>query len=147
MLKELVDLGGDIGLKDNLSHSLVHMAATNGFDSILVYLCMEKGMSYLETDSNLRNPLHLAALDNQVNTGLLLIVWIKEYYPEKLDDKDWSGSTAMHYAANSQCYKIIRNLLIVGASKDIVDAKGDTALSIAVSKADDPIVKLLVSFT
>ena len=147
MLKELVDLGGDVSLKDNISNSLVHMAASNGFDSILVYLCMEKGMNYLEKDSNQRNPLHLAALESQANTGILLAVWIKEYHPERINDKDWSGSTAMHYAANSQCYKIVRNLIILGAEKDVVDAKGDTALNIAKNKEDDPIIKLLVNFT
>lgn len=137
-------LGGDINLKDSALQSLVHIAASNGFDSILVYLCMEKGASYLDTDINKRNPLHLAALEGQVSTGLLLTVWMQNYYPERLNDKDCSGSTAMHLAVVSQCYKIIRNLLIVGADKNVLDQNGNSPLSIAENKEDGPIVKLLV---
>ena len=141
-----MNLGGDLAIKDNLSQSLVHIAAKNGFDSILVYLCMEKGVNYLDADVNKRNSLHLAALESQVNTGILLTIWIKENHPESLNDKDCSGSTAMHYAASSQCYKIVRNLLIVGADINIADDKGDTALDIAKSRKDDPIIQLLVWF-
>lgn len=134
-------LGGDIEKKDTSGQNLVHIAASLGFDAILVYLCREQGMSFETTEINGRNALHLAALDNQVNTGMLLIQW-----SEDLNIQDSEDFTALHLAVLSQSYKLVRNLIIMNASQDIKDNKGDTALDIALNRGDTSIIRLLVSF-
>ena len=128
-------------LKDISDQGLVHIAAANGLDCILVYLCTVLGMSFTETDCNGRTPLHLAALESQVTTGILLVVWSSD-----LNLQDIEGFTALHLAVLSQCYKIVRNLIIRGADKSIKDNKDDTPLSIAINRGDNEIIGLLVKF-
>lgn len=138
-MKELVQLGGNYQLKDLIGQTLVHIAAANGFEGILVYLCMVLRMPYDETEMNSRTPLHLAALENQPSTGMLLISMT-----DNLDQQDIEGFTALHLSALSQCYKMVRNLIIMGASKEITDFKNQKPLDIALSRSDIPIIKLLV---
>jgi ribosomal protein L40E len=139
LLKEMIALGGDICKKNALGQNLVHIAASNGFDAIMVYLCKEKDMSYVETEINGRTPLHLAALENQTSTGLVLVNWSPD-----LNQQDMEKFTALHLAVLSQSYKIVRNLIIMGADHSIEDNKGETALDIALNRGDSAIIKLLV---
>lgn len=141
MVKELYELGADIFAKDMAGCGLVHIAAANGFDGILVYLCCVLALPCTETESNGRTPLHLAALESQVNTGMLLIVW-----SQNLDLQDVEGFTALHLAVLSQCYKLVRNLIIRGANKKIEDNKNETALTVAINRGDSSIIKLLVFY-
>ena len=136
-----MDLGADITIKDSSGHGLVHIASSNGFDSILVYLHCVLGLSFTETDNNGRTPLHLAALDSQTGTGLLLVVW-----SEDLDLQDIEGFTALHLSVLSQSYKIARNLIIRGADQTIKDNKQETALTVALNRGEASIIKLLVTF-
>lgn len=139
LLKQLVALGGDFWRKDVNGQSLVHMAAAHGFDSILVYLCFVLKMSYVENEKNGRSPLHMACLENQVITGMLLIVW-----NEELDLQDVEDFTPLHLAVLSSSYKLVRNLVIMGADMTIKDKKGETALDIALNRGEASIIKLLV---
>lgn len=143
LLKEMVKLGGDFWRKDINGQSLVHMAAAHGFDAILVYLCFELKMSYIENERNGRSPLHLACLENQVLTGMLLIVW-----NEEIDLQDVEDFTPLHLAVLSSSYKLIRNLIIMGADTKIKDKKGETPLEIALNHGcDTSIIKLLVTYS
>lgn len=139
LLKQFVSLGGDFWRKDSNGQSLVHMAASSGFDSILVYLCFVLKMSYIENEKNGRSPLHMACLENQVVTGMLLIVW-----NEELNLQDVEDFTPLHLAVLSSSYKLVRNLVIMGADLSIRDKKGETALDIALNRGDAAIIKLLV---
>lgn len=139
LLKELISLGGDYWRKDVRGHNLVHLAASNGNEPILVYLCFSLKMSYIETDINNRSPLHLACLENQVGTGMLLIAW-----NEELDLQDTEGFAPLHLAVLSQSYKLVRNLIIMGAKKQVKDLKGETPLDLALINGENSIVKLLV---
>lgn len=141
LLKELISLGGDFWRKDSNGHNLVHIAASNGHEPILVYLCFSLKMSYIETDTNNRSPLHLACLENQVGTGMLLIAW-----NEELDLQDTEGFAPLHLAVLSQSYKLVRNLIIMGANKKVRDLKGETPLDLALIRGDNSIVKLLVVY-
>jgi ankyrin repeat protein len=140
LLEKFVKLGGDFWRKDANGQSLVHMAAAQGFDAILVYLCFVLNMSYVENEKNGRSPLHLACLEGQVSTGMLLIVW-----NEELDLQDVEDFTPLHLAVLSSSYKLIRNLVIMGADLKVKDKKGETAFEIALSHGCDAgIIKLLV---
>ena len=115
------------------------MAASNGFEAILVYLCFVLRMSYVEKDINGRTPLHLACLESQVGTGMLLIVW-----NEELNTQDMEGFSPLHLAVLSSCYKLVRNLVINKVDSSVQDNKRQTPLDIAFTKGESSVIKLLV---
>lgn len=129
-------------IKDHQGQGLVHLAAACGFESILVYLCREIGLGFDDLDNNERTPLHLAALEGQAGTGMLLVAWETD-----LNKADIEAFTPLHLSALSQCYKLSRNLLICGANPNIKDRNGETALDIAKTRNAIDIINLLVSFT
>ncbi|OMJ83550.1 hypothetical protein SteCoe_15519 [Stentor coeruleus] len=138
LLKEFVKLGGNYMVKNYMGQNLVHLSAANGFEGILVYLCTVLKMPIDETEMNGRTPLHLAALENQPSSGLQLIAW-----SQNLDQQDTEGFTPLHLAALSQAYKIVRNLLIMGANKNITDNRNERPLDISLSRGDLSIINLL----
>lgn len=140
-MKRFIVYGADPNLKNSQGQSLVHIAAESGFESILVYLCREIGLSYTDTDSNGRTPLHIAALEGQTNTGILLIAWSSD-----LNQIDMEGFTPLHLAALSQNYRLARNLVIRRAKTNLRDVKGELALDIAINRGCLEIVKLLVYY-
>lgn len=139
-MKEFIYLGADFWKKDVNGKNIVHIAAACGFECILVYLCFEVRMSYVEADVFGRTPLHLACLEAQVGTGMLLIVW-----NEELDKIDKEGFYPLQLAVLSQCYKLVRNLLIMGADPKLRDSKNNTTLELAHKRGDHSIISLLVT--
>jgi ankyrin repeat protein len=134
-------MGADVNVKDGQGHNIVHLASMHGFEGILVYLCGVCKMSYTETDVHGRTPLHLAALEGQASTGILLLAW-----SEDLNQQDIESFTPLHLSVLSQSYKLVRNLIIKGADKTIKDNTNKTPLDIALNREDLHIIKLLVSF-
>lgn len=125
-------------MRNVYGQSLVHIAAECGFESILVYLCLELKLCFYSTDMNGRTPLHVAALEGQTGTGLILIAWTDD-----VNIQDLEGFTPLHLAALSQNYKLTRNLLIKNADPTIKDQKDETPLDIAIARDTKEIIKLL----
>ena len=131
--------GADPHLKNINLQGPLHIAADRGFDGILVYTYKELCLDPSEIDSNKRNPLHIAALNGNISSSLFLIAWI-----QNINAKDCVGNTALHLAASSQCYKIVRNLLLRGADREIKNNDDKTALDLAIAANCLYLVKLLV---
>ena len=133
--------GADPHLKNLSLQGPLHIAAERGFDSILIYSYKELSLDPNEVDHNKRTPLHIAALNGNIHSSLFLIAWMQD-----VNAIDSSGNTALHLAANSQSYKIVRNLLLKGATRKIKNDEGKTALDLAIALNSDYIAKLLVIF-
>ncbi|OMJ72716.1 hypothetical protein SteCoe_28783 [Stentor coeruleus] len=142
IVKKFVELGAETLVKNIYGQNPLHIAAECGFENILVYLCRELYMDFSSTDINGRTPLHIAALEGQINTGILLISW-----SDNLNLQDIEGFTPLHLAVLSQNYKLVRNLIIRDADTKIKDSKDETAFDIALNRGVPDIIKILKPMT
>jgi ankyrin repeat protein len=100
----------------NHGHNILHIAASHGHAVLLIYFIRELKMDIYATDKKGRSPLHLAAHEGQPIT---LIILISMY--ENIDLKDNFEMTPLHYATLSNEIRVIKHLLLNGASRECLD--------------------------
>jgi ankyrin repeat protein len=131
--EDLLANGVDISERDKLGRTPLHYAAISDSDSTVVSLCTH-GAEIDAADKAGRTPLALAASHGRETTMISLI-----RRGANLHLRDRHGETALHKAKDDACRDA---LLEAGASVDVADFGGQTALMRVCRQATDP--KLLM---
>eukprot|EP00361_Fabrea_salina_P001551 CAMPEP_0202428896 /NCGR_PEP_ID=MMETSP1345-20130828/2793_1 /ASSEMBLY_ACC=CAM_ASM_000843 /TAXON_ID=342563 /ORGANISM="Fabrea Fabrea salina" /LENGTH=334 /DNA_ID=CAMNT_0049039991 /DNA_START=66 /DNA_END=1068 /DNA_ORIENTATION=- len=139
LVKAFVFLGADFKLYDDEGQNIVHFAAFTGQLMLISYFHKFLDMPIDSEDFSGLTPLHLAAKEGQEQSATLLIAWSGD-----LDRKDSEGMTPLHYAALVNSYRIVRHLLMKGASRGSLNNSQATPFGIAQrSQASSDVVGML----
>lgn len=138
-----MELGCNVSTKNKQGLTVMHVAAQSDQPLILAYF-YDLGISINEPDLKGGIPLHWAAYMGSETSASLLLSWNSKL----IEEKDNEGQTPLHLATLSGCSKIIRTLLVKGADRNALDAKGRKAIDIANENSQDSLISLLkpVSF-
>lgn len=128
ILNLCIEAGADVNLQDDKGQSPLHLSAKGRYPDVCKYL-LESGANKNLRDNDQRSPLHLAALSNGAAKPLL-----RSGVDLNLLDKD--GRTALHLAALGGHSGVLLALYEHGASVEIRDAGGKTALDLAEETGD-----------
>lgn len=134
----LLDLKANYTLVDVDNQGLLHICASHGNVALLSYGYKKLGLPLDAVDVKGRTPLHLAALEGKEQSAGPLIAWAKN-----VDTKDVDGMTPLHLAALSQNFRIVKHLLIKGATRNVKDTRKKLPRDIAILRNDPDIKKLL----
>lgn len=102
------------------------MATIAGQLSLLTLFHQIHQLSISTKDKNGRTPLHIAAFEGQEQSSTLLIAW-----SENMNEVDNEGLTPLHLAVVAKSYRIIRHLLMRGASRQAKNNQGTSAFELA----------------
>lgn len=134
----LLELGADYRLKDAEAQGLLHICASHGNVALLSYAYKKLNLSLEDADARGRTPLHLSALEGKEQSAGPLIAW-----STNVDTPDGDGMTPLHLAALSQNFRIVKHLLIRGATRNVKDSRMKLPRDIAILRNDQDIKKLL----
>lgn len=111
----------------------LHHAARRGM-TLVVALLLERRASSNVADVNGYTPLLNACIRNQQDAALLLAQSTSIEFIN-MGSRLIRDSTALHYAARNHLIPVVRALLDKGANPNVVDASGNTPLSLAIMDA------------
>lgn len=136
-VRELLQTGTDVHVKDETGENVFHEAARSGD----VEIC--KGLLYGGIDVNSKDERGKNALHNAVNNGHVDLV--RELLQSDVDLKgtDGNGNSALHYAAKKNEINIAIALLHNGMDIHQQNEKGDTALHDAARKKHVEMARML----
>ncbi|MCG8340701.1 MAG: ankyrin repeat domain-containing protein, partial [Cytophagales bacterium] len=139
-VKELLEQGADVNLKDGAGEAPLHWALKVGNRAIIDALLGEDSIDVNNPAGDGKTPLHYAAAQgDQVSIGELLS---KGARVNRRDDK---GRTALHDAAAEGNKAAVDALLAVtDVDVNAQDNKGRTALHDAVAKGNEEVVAALL---
>ncbi|MEE3003549.1 MAG: ankyrin repeat domain-containing protein [Pseudomonadota bacterium] len=134
----------DINSKNNNGENILHLAAREGLDNLVINLVSRGADLSAKTNKGLL-PLHIAAAAGRLATVSVIINQTK---PDILNAKTKFGKTALHLAVNNNNFDIVMLLLEKGASINSFDNFHQTPLHIAVNKnnIDVKIMAILIEF-
>lgn len=128
-VRQLVEAGDDVHAADPKGISVLHHACMSNTaidDSALLELLVQHGAD-----------LHVKA-DNYGRTPLMLLTskpeslrWMLQRTPERINEQDLDGHTALMYAINSREIESARLLLSHGADVTLCNRKGQDTLAYA----------------
>lgn len=141
---ELIDKGADVNLQDHIQDSPYLYAGANGRYEIIDYMLNNATIDYTVRNRFGGNTLIPAAEKGHLTTLILLL----EKSSEPIDFQNNFGYTALIEAValsdGSQIFQdIVRALVENGASLDIKDNKGLTALDYAIKLGYTEIIEIL----
>ena len=105
-------MGADPGTTDSEGSSLLHLSALFSNLSLLSYFANTLNLDLNHRDKNGRTPLHLAAFEGKEQSCTVLIA-----LTTNLELVDNDGFTPLQLAVFSNNYRIIRHLIMRGASR------------------------------
>jgi ankyrin repeat protein len=138
-VKKFISLGSDPRIKSLSLQNVIHLTAESGLDNLLVYFAKELGTPIDDKDKNEKTPLALACVKGHFSTACFLIAW-----NANVNSVDLQGNSVLHLAALSQCYKLVRILVIKGSCKSAVNNEGKNALDTAKENHLGDIIEVLV---
>ncbi len=152
----LLNSGADPNLKDSSGRSALLLAATNNHLSVIIQL-LDAGQKGNQKDSKGNGIWHLLAMSDIENEdskaeynipGQIETVAPRKLYElisrqVPLDTLNNDGDTALIIAVKHGKVRIIKNLLELGASTNILTTAGESALTLAKASGNDELVKLL----
>jgi palmitoyltransferase len=138
-IKLLIEHGADIHKLSHQGLSVVHVAA-QGDQPLVVAFFYSLGLPCDDVDFRGGTPLHWAAYLSAEQTTNLLLAWKVD-----LDQQDADLHTPLHLATLTDNSRIVRNLLLSGASRHLTDKEGRTPRDIAVQIGSSRIEELLKS--
>ena len=115
----------------------MHVAAQGDQALSLVYL-KEIGLSADDLDEKGGTPLHWAAYMGCEVAASVLLSW-----PVGVNVQDDDGHSPLHLATIAGNSRIVRNLLLKGSKRDLVDKKGKLAIDIAVENNNASLIAML----
>ena len=113
IVKLLIEHGANINTTDNDNYSLLHISALFNYLPLLAFLIFDLNMDINVVDKDLRTPLHVSAFEGKEQSCTLLIALTTNF---EIKDKD--GFTPLQLASFSNNYRIIRHLIMRGASRE-----------------------------
>ena len=125
----LLELGADPTIPDHQGNNCLHTAAARNEVRLVYFYLKVCDMDIYTRNNKGRTPLHAAALEGADQVATVIIAWSKD-----LNCTDDWGMTPLHLAAFSQCYRIVRHLLMSGAKRSIRDQRNATARDLALSR-------------
>ncbi|XP_067037370.1 transient receptor potential cation channel subfamily A member 1-like isoform X2 [Acropora muricata] len=137
----LVDHGVDLNPRDRERCTPLLLAAAHGCSAV-VSLLLENGADVTCEDEKRRTALHWAVGQDKTIERLLKDVHVQEL--KLVNQRDSTGSTALHYAAQGGFLKSVLLLLKNGADPSLKNTKLETPLHLAASYGWLPIVKKLM---
>lgn len=117
----------------------VMIAAAKGFDDVVRQLVEEGQADAWRADAYQWSPL-MRAIDNRHSSVVRYL--LEREYPE-LNSVNENGATALHVAVEKGDVSTVRLLLDSGVDQETRDNTGRTAVDIARSRNDKPIMQLL----
>lgn len=134
----LLELGADPSLPDSQGNTCLHTAAARNQVRLVYFYVKVCEVDLRARNAKGRTALHVAALEGTDQAASVMIAWSKE-----LDEKDNEGMTVLHLAAFSQCYRVVRHLLMAGAKRSIRDNKNATARDLAIWRNSSELADML----
>jgi ankyrin repeat protein len=117
---------------DEDGETALHFAASESNVNAVQKL-IEKGANPNIFDKNKMSPLHIAAMQRDVNPIIDLLL----AHPKvKVDDVDGKGHTALHLAASESNVNAVQKLIEKGANPNIFDKWGQSLLHVAAWERD-----------
>eukprot|EP01035_Chromulina_nebulosa_P022488 gene22488-29119_t len=139
-VKSILNKGAiDVNYQDWSGATALHLASSNGWDDVCVYL-LDKGCDITLQDHEESTSLHFAAKAGHTKTCSLLISRGAE-----VQDTDQNGSTALLLAAKHGHNETCALLLTNGADIHTTDKNGSTALLLAAKESHMETCSLLFS--
>lgn len=117
--------------------NLMHVAA-QGDQPLSLVLLLTMGMDIEVADYKKGTPLHWATFLGCETASSLLIAW-----EANLDLQDFDGNTPLHVAVSEEHTRIAKNLLLKGAKRNILNAKGQAPMDIAKEKKNFTLIGML----
>ena len=141
IVKALISRGADLSAAEkSMGFQPIHMAALHNHIDV-VRLLLENGVSVDSVTNNNITPLWLAAQGGSTDVARYLLQ--QEASPSVVDEL--SQRQAIHQAAQSGHFEIVKMLLESGADHDAREGDGKTALWLAANEGSNDIVSLLLS--
>lgn len=125
----LLEFGADPSIPDFQGNTCLHAAAARDQVRLVYFYVKVCDVDLRARNAKGRTALHVAALEGADQTASVIIAWSQD-----LDEKDDWGMTALHLAAFSQCYRVVRHLLMAGAQRSLRDNKNATARDLAITR-------------
>jgi palmitoyltransferase ZDHHC13/17 len=133
-----LEIGCDPKAKNKQGLTVMHIASQSDQPLILSYF-FDLGLGINDQDQKGGIPLHWASYMGSETCASLLLSWD----PSIIECKDNEGQTPLHLATISGSSRIIRTLLIKGASRDAVDNKNRKPIDIAKENRQQSLIELL----
>ena len=134
----LIAQGADVNVRNAHDQTPLMLAAYYGYADT-VRLLIDKG-----ADVNAINSSHTTALvDAIVTEGHVEVVKLLIDNGADVTQKDYNGTTPLHWAAHLGYTEIVKLLINKGADLNAKDSNGDTALSLAEYRRDSDTAELL----
>ena len=102
IVKLLLASNANVNGADNFGYTALHWATLYGYINITELLLNQKGCDITVQTDHRDTALHIAVMNNRINTVVLLLQYMKEKLPNQflqyLNCKDANGLTALDYA-------------------------------------------------
>ena len=139
--QDLLNQGADIHVQSMIGRTIMHFAATNGYNEIVEMVLKQSPESISIQDADGRTPLHLAAIEGRNE----IVEMILKQSPESISIQDKNGHTPLHFAATKGHNEIMEMILKQSPeSISIQNKSGDTPLHLAADRGHNEIVEMIL---
>lgn len=131
IVRLLIAAGDDIEATDHHGMSVAHYACScRPSDVSMLALLEEHGVNF-NPPATRYGQTHLMMLSGRMDDQLEPLIWMLQRTPERINDQDSHGDTALMYAIEAHNLDEIRTLIAHGADVTICNQKGKDALGYA----------------
>ena len=127
VIKYLIEKEADASLKTNTGLNALHLAAQKNI--VMPFLFFKNTIDLYELDDLKSTPLHWAAYTNSEEVVSYILAETEHHY--FMNIRDTEGNTPLSLATSYGNTRVVRRLLIRGASRAIQNDEGKTPLMIA----------------
>ncbi|XP_055708991.1 serine/threonine-protein phosphatase 6 regulatory ankyrin repeat subunit A isoform X3 [Phlebotomus papatasi] len=149
ILDRLIDLGSDVGARNNDNYNVLHIAAMYSREDVVKLLLNKRGVDPFSTGgSRQQTPVHLVA-SRQTGTATSILRALLAAAGKDIRLKaDGKGKVPLLLAVEAGNQSMCRELLSAQTAEQLkaTTANGDTALHLAARRRDVDMVRILVDY-